>query len=292
MSSGEQKVANFTEISTYATDDYLMVLTDDAPANNVVQRISKENKIADDISADSGNLITQSATDKGLFAELADSGVTAGSYTLSDITVNAKGQITAASNGTVVITVMHFATCSTAGATAEKVVTLSGVTLAEGLTLIVEFDNANTSTTPTLTLNSETTKNIVNLRGAQFTTDNTFDNSDGERCVLVYDGTDFVLISAEFYQARMSMPDYARGVTQTANVDIVADADGEVSISATNSSGVARIYINSVMIAGVTGTTSGATVACSARVAKGDTYQLFDTGTLKNCKFYPLKGGA
>lgn len=61
--------------------------------------------------------------------------------------------------------ITRIGTCSTASATAEKAVTLSGFVLATGVTIQVTFTNANTATTPTLNVNGTGAKPIYNEAG-------------------------------------------------------------------------------------------------------------------------------
>lgn len=55
--------------------------------------------------------------------------------------------------------------CSTASDTAAKEVTISGLTVTNGVSFIVNFDNANTATTPTLNVNSGGAKSIYDKSG-------------------------------------------------------------------------------------------------------------------------------
>src|SRR5574344_1034744 len=61
--------------------------------------------------------------------------------------------------------ITQIGTCSTASATAEKAVTLSGFVLTAGATIQVTFTNANTATTPTLNVNGMGAKAIYNEAG-------------------------------------------------------------------------------------------------------------------------------
>lgn len=61
-----------------------------------------------------------------------------------------------------------YVSCATTGATAEKVVTSVGFTLVEGARITVKFTNANTTTTPTLKINTELAKPLVKADGTAF----------------------------------------------------------------------------------------------------------------------------
>ena len=95
-------------------------------------------------------------------------------------------------------------TCSTASETAEKAVTLSGFILATGATIQVTFANANTSSMITLNVNSTGVKNIYDLKGNQITGDK-FSNAANETCIFTYNGTNWVLITAPFWESRMAI---------------------------------------------------------------------------------------
>lgn len=126
---------------------------------------------------------------------------------------------------------IQLGTCSTASATTEKAVTLDNFSLSSGATVLVTFTNANTATTPTLNVNSTGAKAIYNQRGSQFTTGNTFDNNANEKCLFMYDGTNWVLLSSEFYMVRMAMPsnsfiDLTAPSSNGVVVNYTAPADG------------------------------------------------------------------
>ena len=86
--------------------------------------------------------------------------------------------------------ISHFGTCSTAAATAAKVVSCSGFTLATGARIIVQFTVTNTASSPTLNVNSTGAKAIV-YRNAAITASNLAANRVYE---FVYDGTNYELI--------------------------------------------------------------------------------------------------
>lgn len=91
-------------------------------------------------------------------------------------------------NGTA--NIHHFAECSTAAATAAKVVTLSGFSLATGARITVKFTVTNTAASPTLNVNSTGAKAIM-YRGSAISAGYLAANRVYE---FVYDGTDWELI--------------------------------------------------------------------------------------------------
>ena len=128
------------------------------------------------------------------------------------VTYNASGHITAAGththtisgfltshqtikqNGVTGATGNCYGACSTAAATAAKVVSITAgtPTLEAGLKVTVKFANANTAGTPTLNVNSLGAKNIFH-KGAQITTGGNKALLAGV-CDFVYDGTQFHLV--------------------------------------------------------------------------------------------------
>ena len=91
-------------------------------------------------------------------------------------------------NGTANIT--HFGTCSTAAATAAKVVSCTGFTLTAGAMITVKFSATNTATSPTLNVNSTGAKAIM-YRGSAISAGYLAAN---RVYTFVYDGTDYELI--------------------------------------------------------------------------------------------------
>ena len=91
-------------------------------------------------------------------------------------------------NGTANIS--HFGTCSTAAATAAKVVSCTGFTLAKGARIIVQFTVTNTAASPTLNVNSTGAKAIT-YRNAAISAGYLAANRVYE---FVYDGTNYELV--------------------------------------------------------------------------------------------------
>lgn len=88
--------------------------------------------------------------------------------------------------------VTQLGTCSTASATAEKAVTLSGFTLATGSTIEVTFTNANTAASPTLNVNSTGAKAIYNEAGTAVSATNPAYFPAGSTVEFIYNGTNWV----------------------------------------------------------------------------------------------------
>lgn len=91
-------------------------------------------------------------------------------------------------NGTAAIT--HYAECSTEAATAAKVVTLTGYTLATGSRIAVKFTVTNTAASPTLNVNSTGAKSIM-YRGSAISAGYLAAKRVYE---FIYDGTNWELV--------------------------------------------------------------------------------------------------
>ena len=91
-------------------------------------------------------------------------------------------------NGTA--NIHHFSECSTAAATAAKVVTLSGFVLASGARITIKFTVTNTAASPTLNVNGTGAKSIM-YRGAAISAGYLAANRVYE---FIYDGTNWELI--------------------------------------------------------------------------------------------------
>lgn len=88
---------------------------------------------------------------------------------------------------------MLYGTCSTAGATATKVATVTGFTLTAGTTVSIKFTYANSADAPKLNINSLGAKSII-TNGATYAY-----WAAGASVVFVYDGTQFQVCSSPVY---------------------------------------------------------------------------------------------
>src|SRR5574344_2021592 len=90
--------------------------------------------------------------------------------------------------------IIQLGTCSTASATAEKAVTLSGFVLTTGATILISCSNANTAETPTLNINSTGAKALKFKDGiAVDATPPAPINLANRKMLVTYDGTDFII---------------------------------------------------------------------------------------------------
>ena len=113
-------------------------------------------------------------------------------------------------NGSANIT--HYGTCSTAAATAAKVVSLTGFTLATGAKVSVKFTVANTASSPTLNVNNTGAKPIYHMGGAiasRYLLANRI-------YTFIYDGTNFELVGNGNHVVAGKAPGSTLGLAATA----------------------------------------------------------------------------
>lgn len=86
-----------------------------------------------------------------------------------------------------------FGSCSTASATAEKVVSLDNFELTTGATILITFTNANTATSPTLNVNSTGAKALYFKDGVAVDSTHSFNVQANETIEFYYNGTNWVI---------------------------------------------------------------------------------------------------
>lgn len=150
---------------------------------------SKANKVS---SATSGNIATLDAN-----GDLVDGGTSiANAHVAKADQLNTARNIDGVSfNGTA--NIHHYGECSTAAGTAAKTVTLSdsmSFTLAAGASVFVKFTNSNTSTNPTLSVNSSTAKSIYKYGSTVPGTTAKTSWQAGSIVHLVYDGSAWQMV--------------------------------------------------------------------------------------------------
>lgn len=197
--------------------------------------------------------------------------------------------------GTINITQLD--TCSTAAATAEKVVTLGVTALTDGLTFLVSMTNANTSATITFNVDSLGAKNVYDKRGTQIT-GTLFSNAANEKVLLRYNSTldGFELLTADFWSARMGMPSgsYINLTLGASGATYTAPADGSYFLNK-SAANVGEILYPNNDTAGY-GRKNFATGAghfwCDLPVKKGDVINITytATGTTNVFRFYYNEG--
>lgn len=87
---------------------------------------------------------------------------------------------------------IQLGSCSTASVTAEKAVVLDNFSLTTGATVLVTFTNANSSTAPTLNVNSTGAKSIASEDGTITSATNPAYFPAGSTVEFVYNGTYWV----------------------------------------------------------------------------------------------------
>lgn len=124
------------------------------------------------------NMIVQRDASGNILGNILGNAATATSRTIDGVAFNHSANIT------------HYATSDTAAATAAKVASLTGFTLATGASLKVKFTVTNTAANPTLNVNSTGAKAIF-YRGSAITAGTLAINRVYE---FVYDGTNYELV--------------------------------------------------------------------------------------------------
>ena len=113
-------------------------------------------------------------------------------------------------NGSANIT--HYGTCSTAAATAAKVVSLTGFTLTTGAKVSVKFTVTNTASSPTLNVNNTGAKPIYHM-GHAISSEYLLAN---RIYTFIYDGTNFELVGNGNHVVAGKLPGSTLGVAATA----------------------------------------------------------------------------
>lgn len=141
--------------------------------------------IAGEIPADIGPLVAAGVQQQGTALNKAN--------LLTDATGTKLGLATTATpNDALSALASRYGTCATAAATAAKVVTLPGFSLATGTAIAVKFTYANTAASPTLNVNGTGAKSIA-VYGTTAAGSGAW--SAGEVVLFVYDGTRWVMNS-------------------------------------------------------------------------------------------------
>ena len=134
-----------------------------------------------EIEAGSNVTLTPDATNDKVTISATDT-------TYSDATTSASG-LMSATDKSKLDTIEHYGVCNTNQATAEKTVTISGVTeLYTGLTIAVKFTGTNTIANPTLNVNSLGAKAIKRYGTTAPSTSVAASWSAGSVVTLTYDG--------------------------------------------------------------------------------------------------------
>lgn len=102
----------------------------------------------------------------------------------------------------------YYGTCSTAAATAAKVITVvdteNNFSLRPGVLVTVKFDNVNTANNPTFNVNNTGAKS-VSYNNTIVSTDSLWAGGDSAPSLYVYDGTNWVLLAYSSYSTAQSV---------------------------------------------------------------------------------------
>ena len=158
-----------------------------------------------------------------------------------------------------------YGTCSTAAATAEKAVTLSGYELVTNGTIAVKFTNA-VPASATLKVNSKTAKAIY-YRGSAITANKI---KAGDTAIFYYNGSQYHLICVDRPLDATDVT-YSSGVTVKAKIDTKADktdiATVESGTTASRAYSVGElVYVSGTLYRVKTAIASGATFTVGTNV--------------------------
>lgn len=158
-----------------------------------------------------------------------------------------------------------YGTCSTAAATAEKAVTLSGYELITNGTIAVKFTNA-VPASATLKVNSKTAKAIY-YRGSAITANKI---KAGDTAIFYYNGSQYHLICVDRPLDATDVT-YSSGVTVKAKIDTKADktdiATVESGTTASRAYSVGElVYVSGTLYRVKTAITSGATFTVGTNI--------------------------
>lgn len=134
---------------------------------------------------------------------------------------------------------IFFGTCDTAAATADKIVTCSDFTendIVAGTNLFVKFDNTNTSSTVTLTINGTTTKNATNNGATTTGFNNYYTWVAGQVVQFIYDGTNWQIVAP-----RKATTDYG-GISKAETIGSNGTASSTTTKYRTLNNGIGSSY--------------------------------------------------
>lgn len=101
-----------------------------------------------------------------------------------------------------------YGTCSTAAATAAKVITVvdteNNFSLRPGVLVTVKFNNVNTANNPTFNVNGTGAKH-VSYNNTVVSTESLWAGGDSSPSLYVYDGTNWVLLAYSSYTTAQSV---------------------------------------------------------------------------------------
>lgn len=175
------------------------ILDDIDDLNNSVTSLTTVCNNLSSSKADASTTYTKTQTDSLLTAKVdtSDATVTKQGNTFNGasqlVQMTSASKLPAVDGSLLTNLVTRIGSCSTASATTEKAVTLSGFVLYTGATIQVSFNNANTATAPTLNVNSTGAKAIYFADGIAVDSTHPFIVQAGEKQIFIYDGTNWVI---------------------------------------------------------------------------------------------------
>lgn len=196
------------------------------------------------------------------------------------------------------VTSVLYGTCDTAAATAAKVVTCADFdTLMTGVTIRVKFDNANTSASPTVNINSTGAKSVYRFGSTAPVDGDSW--KAGEVVDLLYDGTSFFMVSADDIGSKQDALTFDNAPTDGSNNPVKSNGiyDSEKDIYAAMGKNGAKNFIpypyseTTKTINGITYTDNGdGTITANGTALDTANFILADEFTFTENESYILTG--
>lgn len=222
------------------------------------------------------------------------SNITSGTLSTDRLPVDNSSIVT---NGGVISSLVPTGTCSTAGATANKTVTINGFTYTDGKLALIKMENANTSSTITMNINSLGAVNLYSNNGTQITGD-IFYNGANAFILVRYNSTlgGLQVLMADFLSSRASMPagSLSSITLGTSGSTYTAPTDGFIFINKNSTASGQYVQLQGANGMGTSSysTATGQSLASFTILKKGDTATYFYTagGTLNLFGFKSTAG--
>ena len=206
ISALQTKLNNFLDVDDTTTDQLseLIALIQDNATDIEAITSGKVNvtDIVNNLTTNVANKPLSAAQGVALKAlidalQTAVDGKAASGHTHSAATTSAAGLMSATDKAKLNATNVAWGTCSTAAATAEKVITVSGNTnwaLTAGAIIAVKFSETNTASNPTFNVNGTGAKSVWYSAAVLTTSSLSYAGYKDRPCFYVYDGTQFVFL--------------------------------------------------------------------------------------------------
>ncbi|MEE3417743.1 MAG: hypothetical protein VZQ62_00220 [Methanosphaera sp.] len=148
-------------------------------------------------SSGSGNAVTAVSISGDTLTYTKGSTFSLSNHTHDAATSSAAGFLSAADKKKLNYTNITYATCSTAAATVEKVITIQGNenwSLQQGAIIVVKFSATNTANNPTFNVNNTGAKSVWYNTAVIATSNKGYAGTANRPMIFMYDGTNYVFL--------------------------------------------------------------------------------------------------